>query len=185
MHVDVLLSSVKPTSTTVFILTQFFIQDKIKKEYNGIFCGRRKNRMAKVIQLKTEQEWRQAFPVMKQLRSHLDEETFIKLINVMKQQGYELFALIENDDIQSVAGVAIQTNLYLDKHLFIYELVTNEANRSKGYGEQMINFLIHYAKENGCKHIALESGVQREDAHRFYEQKIGMKKASFSYRLAL
>ena len=35
-------------------------------------------------------------------------------------------------------------------------------------GQQQFNWLVNFAKENGCKQFYLDSGVQRFGAHRFY-----------------
>ncbi len=50
----------------------------------------------------------------------------------MKEENYKLFSLRnEDDEVVSLAGVAICTNFYNKKHVFVYDLVTAEAHRSK------------------------------------------------------
>ena len=44
--------------------------------------------------------------------------------------------------------------------------------RSKGYGKQLLLFVETVANENNAACIALESGLQRLEAHRFYEEVI-------------
>jgi hypothetical protein len=46
----------------------------------------------KIIELTTEAEWREAFPVMRELRTHLDEATFLDLMRTMKPEGYRMLA---------------------------------------------------------------------------------------------
>ena len=50
-------------------------------------------------------------------------------------------------------------------------LVTDEKQRSKNYGDKLLDWLICYAKENDCVGFHLDSGVQRFGAHRFYFKK--------------
>jgi len=122
-----------------------------------------------ILQLRTE-DLKQAYEVLKELRTSLEYETFTDLVEEMQEQySYTMFGLWDRGTIQTYAGVSIQTNLYWNKHLFIYELVTKKNVRSSGYGHQMMQFLDDYAKMHKCEHIALTSGVQRVDAHRFYE----------------
>ena len=43
-----------------------------------------------VVELTTEEQWREAFPVMLELRTHLDEDTFVAMLHEMAPQGYRL-----------------------------------------------------------------------------------------------
>ena len=67
-----------------------------------------------------------------------------------------------------MAGFCIRESLAWDKHLYLADLVTDEPDRSGGYGQQLFNWLVNFEKENGCKQFYLDSGVQRFGAHRFY-----------------
>ena len=46
----------------------------------------------RIDELTTEAEWREAFPVMRELRPHLNEVTFLDIMRAMKPQGYRLLA---------------------------------------------------------------------------------------------
>ncbi|MEY8734403.1 hypothetical protein AB9M92_19405 [Peribacillus frigoritolerans] len=43
----------------------------------------------------------------------------------------------------------------------------------------------NWAKENGAEYVALESGIQRNEAHRFYEEKLDYDKWCYSFRKTL
>jgi len=116
----------------------------------------------------TDQEIQSCFPVMAQLRPMISADSFAKTVRVLMNEGYELASLTVNGAIKSVAGFKVQTNLFLGKHLYVEDLVTDVGSRSNGYGEQMIEWLKVYGKESGCSAIHLDSGVQRHDAHKFY-----------------
>nr|WP_309098630.1 GNAT family N-acetyltransferase [Fredinandcohnia onubensis] len=134
-----------------------------------------------IRELQTADEWKLAFPVMKQLRTHLDLEKFVALVTDMQPQGYRLFALIDDGKVAAVTGVAQQLNLYYGNHMYVYDLVTDEAGRSKGYGETLLSYIHEFGRELGCGLVALSSGLQRVDAHRFYEDKMGYERKSFSF----
>lgn len=136
---------------------------------------------AEIRELESVEEWRQAFPVMKQLRSHLDEDEYLKYLNQMTANGYRLFGLFSNGDLAAVAGVDIMVNMYYGRHLWVFDLVTDAAHRSKGHGTELVAYLRDWAVANGCEKIALSSGLQREDAHRFYEDSVGMNRASYVF----
>lgn len=138
-----------------------------------------------IKELTTEQEWLQAFPVMHELRRHLDETSYLRGLLDMREQGYKLFALYEGAEIAAVAGVAISTNFYYGRHVWVYDLVTHSEKRSEGYGERLLSFIQQWAKDNDCEKVALSSGLQRKDAHRFYEDKMGYDKPSFVFTRSL
>lgn len=138
-----------------------------------------------IRELVSKAEWREAFPVMNQLRTHLDEETYLRYLDEMTADGYRLFGLFSEGELAALAGVDITTNMYYGRHLWVFELVTDSAHRSKGFGERLLRFLREWAETRGCEKIALSSGLQREDAHRFYEERTGMDRASYVFTLDL
>jgi GNAT superfamily N-acetyltransferase len=126
-----------------------------------------------------------AFPIMKQLRTHLVEETYLNLIEDMKREGYKMFALYLVNEVVAVAGVIKLTNLYYGKHVWVNDLVTDVNQRSKKYGQILLSFINEWAKENGCDVVALSSGLQRLEAHKFYESKMRFDKTSYVFKKQL
>lgn len=140
---------------------------------------------ADIQELETEDEWRSAFPVMSQLRTHLDRDAYLDYLRQMTGEGYRLFARRVDGDIVALAGVQIQVNMYYGRHVWVCELVTDAAHRSEGHGLALLTFVEEWADEHDCELVALSSGVQRTDAHRFYEERAGMERASYVYKRPL
>ena len=130
------------------------------------------------------EEIRAAFPLMQELRTSLTEARYVEAVAEMAD-GYRLFALKRDGVAVALAGVGIATNLYYGRYLWVYDLVTTEAERSRGYGRRLLQHLEELARQEGCDTIALSSGVQRSDAHRFYEERMGYERASFVFRKEL
>jgi len=120
------------------------------------------------------------YELLKQLRVDLSYDEFEDLIYDMRHMDYKMIGMFEKERLLSYAGVAVQTNLYHKRHLYIFDLVTDEAHRSQGYGKMMMEYLQDYAKMAACEHLVLSSGLQREDAHRFYESE-GFEKKSYLF----
>lgn len=121
-----------------------------------------------------------AYEVLSQLRSELSYEEFEDLVYEMQSMNYKMIGIMEKEELISYAGVAIQTNFYHKRHLYIFDLVTDEKYRGQGYGQMMLEYLADYANMGMCENIVLSSGFAREDAHRFYE-KNGFMKRSFLF----
>ncbi len=124
------------------------------------------------------------FSVMSQLRPLLIAEEFCARINAQQAEGYQLASLEYGGAIVSVAGFRIQNMLSSGKTFYVDDLVTDEAARSQGHGEAMLQWLIALAREAGCNAFSLDSGTQRQDAHAFYlRQRLRITSFHFSLRL--
>lgn len=144
------------------------------------------NSTAETIQeLTNKEQWLEAFPIMNQLRTDLTQKTYLELLEEMREDGYTLYALYKDNRIVSLAGLSWRVNFYNKRHVFIYDLVTDNVHRSSGFGEKLLSYIHKWAKENGAEYVALESGIQRDKAHRFYEEKLDYDKWCYSFRKTL
>ncbi len=135
-----------------------------------------------IKELKNEKEWKEAFPVMKQLRTHLDESSFLQLVQEATQmENYKMAALYDNNQLVAVIGYMPMVTLYNGRFIWVCDLVTDTENRSKGYGEALLEYVQNWSKENGYDIVSLSSGLQRIDAHRFYENKMDYDKVSYVF----
>lgn len=140
----------------------------------------------KIIELKNSAEIRRAFHIMQQLRPHLDEATYMELVmEAQKKDSYHLVALIDGDHFVALAGFKPMITLYYGKFVWVCDLVTDVTQRSNGYGKKLLTFVQEWAKDNGYESVALSSGLQRTDAHRFYEEKMAYDKVSYVFKKGL
>ena len=119
---------------------------------------------------RTDLEIQNCFPVMAELRPHLRAEDFVARVRRQnRDSGFELAYLADAGAIKSLGGIRISECLFNGKYLYIDDLVTSVSARSAGYGAKLFDWLVQYAREQGCDELTLDSGVQRFDAHRFYQ----------------
>lgn len=135
-----------------------------------------------IKELKSNEDIQSSFFVMKELRTDLNESEYMNYIGLMQKEGYRLFGLYDGDQLIVVSGLSILTNLYYKRHIWVYDLVTAETHRSKGYGLHLMKFIEELAHKEGCQTIALSSGLERVDAHRFYIDKLGYSKPSYVFK---
>ncbi len=124
------------------------------------------------------------FPILKTLRLHLDEASFVHRVRGQEAAGYRLLSVGAGDAPEAVAGFRVGENLAWGSFLYVDDLVTLPAARSRGHGATLLRWLREYARREGCGALHLDSGVQRLDAHRFYERE-GMACASFHFAIEL
>jgi GNAT superfamily N-acetyltransferase len=110
------------------------------------------------------------YAVMVQLRPHLVEAEFVPRVKRQQTTGYVLAYVEDGGEVLAVAGFRLIENLIGTRILYVDDLVTSEARRSKGHGAALLEWLAARARAEGCTHLELDCGVQRFDAHRFYLQ---------------
>ncbi|MFG6113952.1 GNAT family N-acetyltransferase [Halobacillus sp. MO56] len=134
-------------------------------------------------ELQSKEDILEAYPVIKQLRTHLDASTYYQLVAEAKEtDGYRMFALYDGEKIVAVVGFEPMTTLYYGRFIWVCDLVTDENSRSNGYGKVLLEFVHDWAKQKGYESVALSSGLQRTDAHRFYEEKVDYDKVSYVFK---
>lgn len=134
-----------------------------------------------IVELKTPEDLRRAWPVMRELRGHLSEERWLELMEQMAPDGYRLLGLEDDGRIQALAGIRVSTNLYYGRHVWVDELVTAPDARSLGHGRALLAHVEELAAAEGCEVVGLSSGLKRVDAHRFYEQHMDYDRAGFVF----
>lgn len=116
----------------------------------------------------TDHEIAAAFPVMRQLRAHLEEDTFVTTVRAAQRLGLQLVLHRADARVVAVAGFRILHQLKNGLVLYVDDLVTDEAARSGGHGDALLQWLVAHARALGCVAFELDSGVHRHGAHRFY-----------------
>jgi GNAT superfamily N-acetyltransferase len=133
----------------------------------------------KIAYANTDEEIAACYPVMRQLRPHLDAAAFLAAAKRMRAEGYFLVFLAD-PDVRAVAGFRRMEMLAMGTVLYVDDLVTCEKHRSRGYGRHFLAWLLDEAKRRHCQYLELDSGMKRLDAHRFYERN-GFGKVAFHF----
>jgi len=139
----------------------------------------------RITELQHDAEFEEAFPVIRELHHDLDEHRYRELIPEMRATGYRMFAVREDGNIVAVAGVQRLTNLYYGRHLYVYDLSVTQDARSRGHGQVLLRHVEGVAREEGCGHVALACGRERDAALRFYQDRMGYERPGYSMRKAL
>ena len=122
----------------------------------------------KIALAQAEADIARCYPVMVELRPHLNAAEFPAQVQKLQATGFHLAYLEEAGEVRAVAGFRYLESLAWGKVLYVDDLVAAEAMRSRGHGGQLFDWLVTQAKQNNCDEFHLDSGVQRFGAHRFY-----------------
>jgi GNAT superfamily N-acetyltransferase len=121
--------------------------------------------------------------VHRQLRPSLPVDYSERLREVFANGG-RMIVVAEGDAVCAVALWRVIENTYEGRRLYVDDLVTDESARSRGFGKLALDWLEAQAKKIGCDVLALDSGVQRSGAHKFYFRE-GMHIPAFCFRKAV
>jgi len=121
--------------------------------------------------------------VHRQLRPHLPADYPGRLAQILQAGAHMLVARVGGE----VAGVAVYRfieNTAAGRKLYVDDLVTDERCRSSGVGHAMLARLEAEARAGGCQSFDLDSGTQRQQAHKFYFRE-GFTVVAFSFHKPL
>jgi GNAT superfamily N-acetyltransferase len=122
------------------------------------------------IQLATiDKDIASTFAVMQQLRTKLVESEYVPLVRKQQQSAGYLLAFVRDDHrVVAAAGFKLSCSLAWGDFVYVDDLVTDANTRSAGHGTRLLQWIVDYGRQRGCKELHLDSGVQRFAAHRFY-----------------
>lgn len=130
---------------------------------------------------KSRSELEKCFPVIKELRPHLDFESYISIYEeAHRSDGFEIVAIEEDNKILAVMGYRILSDFVRGKHIYVDDLVSSEAVRSKGLGSELLQYAENLAKDMNCTTLRLCTGIENERGVNFYERN-GWTKRAFAY----
>ena len=131
-----------------------------------------------------EPDWLlRAEQVHRQLRPQLPADYADRMRQIFAG-GARLLIAVEDAQVLGVALWRLIENTADGQRLYVDDLVTDEAQRSRGVGKLLLQHLEQHAQDAGCSALTLDSGVQRVSAHHFYFRE-GMHITSFCFKKKL
>jgi GNAT superfamily N-acetyltransferase len=115
-------------------------------------------------------EWATTFPLIVQLRPHLDRAEFLRRVERQSYSGYELVGAFRDGRLIGVLGMRPVHTLMRGPHLHVDDIVVDETERKSGSGRALMAFAEDDAKARGMTALFLDA---RPDAIGFY-QTIGL-----------
>ena len=139
--------------------------------------------------MQSNAEVQACLPIMAQLRPQLPPQlapaAWLARVRRMEREGYRLAAAHDAAGVAAVAGYRVYDCIARGgRSMYVDDLVTEEARRSRGAGKALLAWLMDRARNEGCSTFSLDSGVQRHAAHRFYVRE-RMSIVAYHFRLAL
>ncbi|WP_458355029.1 GNAT family N-acetyltransferase [Peribacillus frigoritolerans] len=110
-----------------------------------------------IVELTVEHQFLQAYPLLSQLRKDLTLKEYLDLLNNMRKEGKQLFALYHDTSIVALAGISWCEDSYNERYVYVQDLVTDVNHRPSGLGYNLLSYIHNWAKEQGAEYITLEA----------------------------
>lgn len=110
------------------------------------------------------------FPLHRSLRPHFEafDAYFAQMQRVLADHARLLLVYDAEGRPVGLALYRIHHNTYQHKLFFLEDLVVDEARRGEQFGTRILRHCEDLARQEGCRHVSLDSGVFRPRAHKFY-----------------
>lgn len=124
-----------------------------------------------------------AEPLHRDLRPQLPPD-YVATMSRVFASGARLVVATQDDAVVGLAVWRVLENTMFGRFLYVDDLVTDRALRSRGVGTALLSRCEGVAVELGCRELVLDSGVQRAAAHRFYFRE-GLAVRAFNFGKSL
>jgi ribosomal protein S18 acetylase RimI-like enzyme len=125
--------------------------------------------MSEITELTSEEQWRDALPVLCELRPDLEIAETLNARESLLTRGYKLYGLVQNGRFVCVASVVLHPHITRGNDFWVHDLATLPEVRSQGHGETMMRFLEGEAQALGCSRLFVHTRLIRDRAQNFYE----------------
>jgi hypothetical protein len=117
--------------------------------------------------------------VHRQLRPHLRADYAGRMKEVLAG-GAEMAVCVVDGDVAGITVFRVLEKTHSGRDLYCDDLVTDETRRSTGVGHALMQYMEGVCRERACDTFSLDSGVQRQQAHKFYFRE-GLVVTSFHF----
>jgi GNAT superfamily N-acetyltransferase len=120
--------------------------------------------------------------VHRQLRPNLGD--YVARMKQVLAAGAQMAVALEGEEVRGLTVFRVLEKTLSGRELYCDDLVTDEAKRSTGVGHMLVEYMERIGRERRCDMLALDSGTQRQQAHKFYFRE-GMVVTSFHFNKKL
>ncbi len=117
--------------------------------------------------------------VHRQLRPQLPAD-YVGRMREVFASGAEMAVAVEDGRVAGITVFRVLEKTFSGRELYCDDLITDERFRSRGVGAALIAYMVGVGAARGVDTLALDSGTQRQQAHKFYFRE-GLAVAAFHF----
>jgi GNAT superfamily N-acetyltransferase len=93
---------------------------------------------------------------------------YVERVREVIASGVEMAVAVVDGRVAGLTMFRVIEKTHSGRELYCDDLVTDERQRSTGVGHALMQYMERICRERGCDTFALDSGCQRQQAHKFY-----------------
>ena len=97
------------------------------------------------------------------------DKTTERLAYILTKPTDRIFVICEKNLVLGYVHACNYEGTYFDSQKNIMAIAVDSKYRGRGLGRKLLDAVENWAKEDGCAGVRLVSGMNREEAHKFYE----------------
>lgn len=105
--------------------------------------------------------------VHRQLRDKLPADYAGRMKEIFAN-GSEMAVAVEDGRVAGITVFRVIEKTLTGREMHCDDLVTDQTRRSSGVGHALMEYLERVGRERSCEVLSLDSGTQRQQAHKFY-----------------
>jgi hypothetical protein len=119
-------------------------------------------------------------PLLKELNTNTPEIILKERLLDMTKQHYKCVGVFLEGELVGMSGLWFLTRHYCGKTVEPDHVVIGKNHRNKGFGKKLFEWIYNYAQSIGYEASELNTYIENEKSHRFYENE-GYKKLGYHY----
>lgn len=119
-------------------------------------------------------------PLLKELNTNTTEIILKQRLLEMTKQNYKCVGLFLEGELVGTSGLWFLTRHYCGKTVEPDHVVIGKNHRNIGLGKKLFEWIYNYAHSIGYEASELNTYIENEKSHRFYENE-GYKKLGYHY----
>ena len=120
-------------------------------------------------------------PLLQMLNDQLSTELLKERLDEMVERGYECLGVYDQEELIGICGIWILTKYYVGRHIEPDNVMILPAYRSKGIGEQMMEWVYAYGQSKGCVASELNCYTTNSGGQKFWANE-GYRILGFHYQ---
>ena len=137
-----------------------------------------------VIKVIPNNELHETIPLLRESNPHISENTLKERQNEMVANNYRCVGMFLDDELIGISGVWILIKYYVGKHVELDNVYLKKEYQGKGLGQQMVSWILDYAKSLGCEASELNCYIHNDGGNKFWSSQ-GYEAIGYHYQRKL
>ncbi|KAG0193151.1 hypothetical protein DFQ28_006157 [Apophysomyces sp. BC1034] len=120
------------------------------------------------IKLLPDTELETIIPLLQILNPGLSDSLLRERLGEMSHQGYKCVGVYDEGRLVGCSGLWITTRYYVARFIELENVVLHPAYRHRGLGEQLLDWIWDYARQQGCVASELNCYVANGPGQKFW-----------------